>query len=134
MSSKIDPSDICEKLISFVRKSNLNFHISESPFAVTINVKKTFIKDKNGVERLPVPCELTQSFVVKSECPDLLTENNLIKNTPTQNTKNIPNLSNTVLNLAPVLISSGSNPSYITQHTNISSLSTQAPVFRPNPT
>ena len=63
----MDPSEICEELLSFVRRSNLNFSISESPFGVSIKIKKTYFKDLNGVERLPVRCEFPKNSYVKSE-------------------------------------------------------------------
>ena len=47
----MDASETCEYLLSLVKKSNLNFSLSESPFAVTLNIKKTFIKDLRGVSR-----------------------------------------------------------------------------------
>ena len=46
-------------VISSVKKSNLNFYIRESPFSLEINLRKTFIKNKNGkVLQLPTS-ELT---------------------------------------------------------------------------
>ena len=37
-----------DKIIEYVKKSNLNFHIQQSPFTAFISVKKSFIKDING--------------------------------------------------------------------------------------
>ena len=51
MSPKLNPSDACDVLLSYVKRSNLNFQISESPFSVNIEIKKSFIRNKNGVER-----------------------------------------------------------------------------------
>jgi hypothetical protein len=34
-----------------IKKSNLNFSLSESPFSLSINIKKTFIRDKSGKPR-----------------------------------------------------------------------------------
>ena len=48
---KMDANQTCEILLSLVKKSNLNFSLSESPFSVSLTIKKTFIKDKNGVSR-----------------------------------------------------------------------------------
>ena len=45
----MDPNQTCAMLLSYLKISNLNFSLSESPFAVTINVKKSFIIDKHGV-------------------------------------------------------------------------------------
>ena len=38
-------------LLQLVKKSNLNFNIIESPFSVTITIKKSFIKNKDGTLR-----------------------------------------------------------------------------------
>ena len=48
---KISANQTCEQLLREIKKSNLNFYISESPFAVTINLKKSFIKQKDGSVR-----------------------------------------------------------------------------------
>ena len=48
----MDANQTCDILINLVKKSNLNFSLSESPFSVSVTIKKTFIKDKNGVSRV----------------------------------------------------------------------------------
>ena len=35
-------------VLSCIKASNLNYTIQESPFSVLINMRKTFVKDKNG--------------------------------------------------------------------------------------
>ena len=47
----MDPNQTCDLLLSYLKKSNLNFSLSESPFAATIYLKKSFIVDKHGVSR-----------------------------------------------------------------------------------
>ena len=47
----MDSNQNCEIILSNLKKSNLNFSLSESPFAVTIDIKKSFIKDHHGVSR-----------------------------------------------------------------------------------
>ena len=47
----MDPKQSCDILLSYLKKSNLNFSLAESPFTVTIDIKKTFIKDHHGVSR-----------------------------------------------------------------------------------
>ena len=44
----MDASQVADLIASSVKKSKLNFHIQESPFSLLINLRKTFIKDKNG--------------------------------------------------------------------------------------
>ena len=51
-SFTMDANQTCDILINLVKKSNLNFSLSESPFSVSVTIKKTFIKDKNGVSRV----------------------------------------------------------------------------------
>ena len=47
----MDPVTACDLLISYLKKSNLNFQIVETPFAARIEIRKTFIKDKTGISR-----------------------------------------------------------------------------------
>ena len=47
----MEASKTCDLLITYVKKSNLNFCLNESPFAISISIKKTFVKDKNGISR-----------------------------------------------------------------------------------
>ena len=47
----MDPNQTCEILLSNLKQSNLNFSLYESPFTMTINIKKSFIKDHYGVSR-----------------------------------------------------------------------------------
>ena len=44
----MDANQTSELLLSYIRKSNLNFNIVESPFSLTVTIKKSFIKNKNG--------------------------------------------------------------------------------------
>ena len=44
----MEPTQTCDILIAYLKQSNLNFHIAESPFSASIEIKKTFIRDKNG--------------------------------------------------------------------------------------
>ena len=47
----MDPVRTCDVLLSYLKRSNLNFHLTESPFSASIEIRKTFVKDKNGVYR-----------------------------------------------------------------------------------
>lgn len=51
ISTTMDANQTSEVILNLVRKSNLNFNIIESPFSVTITLKKSFIKNKNGTFR-----------------------------------------------------------------------------------
>ena len=44
----MDANYAADDIISAVKKSNLNFYIQESPFSLFINLRKSFIKNKNG--------------------------------------------------------------------------------------
>ena len=55
----MDASETSDWILSLIKKSNLNFSLSESPFSVSINIKKTFIKDKNGNPR---PSNIPENF------------------------------------------------------------------------
>ena len=50
----MDASHVTDIIVSLVKKSKLNFHITESPFSLLINLRKTFIKDKNGNSLVPL--------------------------------------------------------------------------------
>jgi hypothetical protein len=47
----MDASQTSDLILSIIKKSNLNFSLSDSPFSVTIQVKKTFIRDRDGSTR-----------------------------------------------------------------------------------
>ena len=49
----MDARIAADNIIASVKKSNLNFHIQESPFSVQINIRKTYIRNKNGDEIKP---------------------------------------------------------------------------------
>ena len=44
----MDANQTSELLLNIIRKSNLNFNIQESPFSITVTLRKSFIKEKNG--------------------------------------------------------------------------------------
>ena len=49
----MDAVQTCEIILKHVKDSSLNFNLTESPFSVIINIKKSFIKDRIGTERNP---------------------------------------------------------------------------------
>jgi hypothetical protein len=44
----MDAREVCEIMISNLKCSNLNFCLEETPFNVYLNIKKSFVKNKNG--------------------------------------------------------------------------------------
>ena len=44
----MDANQTSDYLLSLVKISNLNFNLSESPFSLTLNIKKSFIKNQDG--------------------------------------------------------------------------------------
>ena len=44
----MDAYQTSEVLLSYIKMSNLNFSLVESPFGVTITLKKSFIKNQDG--------------------------------------------------------------------------------------
>ena len=44
----MNPNQTCELILKQIKESNLNFTLTETPFAVTLNIKKSFINDKSG--------------------------------------------------------------------------------------
>ena len=82
--------DASEAVLSFVRISNLNFKIEESPFTLTITINKSFIKNKNGnlrksgldsynsttLQENPTPFPVDQNFdIIHSNLKNPLTSN-----------------------------------------------------------
>ena len=55
MDCTMDPFQTCDNLLNCVKSSNLNFSLSETPFAVSISLKKTFVRDKTGALKTPSP-------------------------------------------------------------------------------
>ena len=47
----MDPAQTCELLLNSLKQSNLNFQLVESPFSVSIQIKKSFIREQNGAVR-----------------------------------------------------------------------------------
>ena len=47
----MDANQACNVLLSNLKESNLNWNLVESPFSLTINLKKSFIKDREGNPR-----------------------------------------------------------------------------------
>ena len=43
----MNANDVAAMIVSNVQKSNLNFCLQESPFFLNINLRKSFIKNKN---------------------------------------------------------------------------------------
>ena len=47
----MDANQTSDVLLNLIRKSNLNFKIDESPFTLSITIRKSFIKNKDGTLR-----------------------------------------------------------------------------------
>ena len=68
-------------VLSSVKKSNLNFYIQESPFSLFINIRKTFIKNKEGNILCPPTSDTTTDDTInkqKQEVAKLEKENFII--------------------------------------------------------
>ena len=49
----MDASQTCDQVLQFLKSSNLNYFLSESAFSVSIEIKKTFITNKDGSLCIP---------------------------------------------------------------------------------
>ena len=67
----MDPNQTCEMILSYLKRSNLNFSLVESPFGMKIVIKKSFIKDMNGISR---------TSGISHQNVQLLEENNYLRN------------------------------------------------------
>ena len=72
MASHADARQTCDKLISLIRDSNLNFLVQETPFSAFINIRKTFCKDATKDYKSPVRDD--------DQHEKLMLENKLLKN------------------------------------------------------
>ena len=82
MYSTMDPFQTCDLLLSYIKKSNLNFSLNESPFAVSVSIKKTFVKNKNGTIRHPsLSDSVIQDTFVKKKGQIYFDENSSLKDT-----------------------------------------------------
>ena len=54
-------------IVSSVKKSNLNFYIQESPFSLYINLRKTFIKNKEGTSLYPIPSNASSDDTIEQK-------------------------------------------------------------------
>ena len=45
----MNPNQTCELILQQIKESNLNFTLTETPFSVTLNIKKSFINYKSGL-------------------------------------------------------------------------------------
>ena len=48
----MDPNQTCEVILNNIIRSNLNFTIIETQFTLTVTIKKTFNKNKDGKNRV----------------------------------------------------------------------------------
>ena len=49
----MDAIQACDIVVATLKSSRLNFFLQESPFSITVNIKKTFIKNQAGSEIYP---------------------------------------------------------------------------------
>ena len=85
----MDANQTCDLLLSYIKKSNLNWSITESPFSVSVTLKKTFIKNKDGslcesgLEPTTFPSQQGKSSIhMKPSCQ----QQTLVNPYPTKNT------------------------------------------------
>ena len=80
-----DPTMVAKRtfdnMLEKIQSSNLNFHLTISPFSASISLKKSFIKDKFGNVLLPppAPSEDTANQLLEHEHTLLVAENNHLK-------------------------------------------------------
>ena len=73
-------------LLNIIRKSNLNFNIQESPFSITVTLRKSFIKEKNGslrcsgLETLKTSMQNEKDFLTKNKDPATMAQNSFPPN------------------------------------------------------
>ena len=58
----MDANEICDNIITEIKRSNLNYTLEETPFSVRLSMRKSFLKGKNG----QVICSPPKSKVTES--------------------------------------------------------------------
>ena len=76
----MDAKQTSETILSYIKKSNLNYFAQESPFSVTINIRKTFIKDQDGILLSPEE-DFTDIKYLNAENEFLKNDNYTLKST-----------------------------------------------------
>ena len=78
----MDASQTCDQVLQFLKSSKLNYFLSESAFSVSIEIKKTFITNKDGSLRSPNFGHLESDHInaLKNENALLRGEKEAIKN------------------------------------------------------
>ena len=100
----MNANQTCDHVLNFVKNSNLNYSINESPFSVTISIKKTFIKDKSGCVRGPKIDEFPRyNCQLLDENKTLTDENQFLQADIGQQKSENKALKNTVKNLGITL-------------------------------
>ena len=51
----MNTSKVFEAIIHQIKSSNLNFRLDQSPFSANISLKKSLVKNKNGIPLKPPP-------------------------------------------------------------------------------
>ena len=75
----MDPKMTAETILTCVKNSNLNFSLRESPFSIQLDLKKTFIRNKNGEILSKNSDNLPDLEPLKNENKNYLKENYYLK-------------------------------------------------------
>ena len=68
-----------ENVLEQVKSSNLNFHLQQSPFSALISLKKSFVKDKSGLIRIPPSKPSEENTSLAADLDRIQEENNHLK-------------------------------------------------------
>ena len=48
-NQQITPHQVCDNLLIQVKNSQLNFHLSETPYSINLSIRKRFLKEANSL-------------------------------------------------------------------------------------
>ena len=51
----MDANEMCDNIITEIKRSHLNYTLEETPFSVRLSIRKSFLKGKNGQVLWPLP-------------------------------------------------------------------------------
>ena len=90
----MDAIQACDIVVTTLKASRLNFFLQESPFAITINIKKTFIKNHAGIEICPEVENLSCMNCI------MAARKHVVKHTTEENNDKVCDLEDTIQELS----------------------------------
>ena len=76
----MEAKNISDMVVLYVKKSKLNYSIQESPFSLLINIRKSFIRNKQGDQLFPSSDTFSDVNTANIKSDKIEAENHSLKN------------------------------------------------------